>query len=43
MYFAVFAVPQGTQIQATFWREAAEKYLDVLQEGKVRLPQQQSY
>ncbi|WIA41863.1 hypothetical protein OEZ86_009188 [Tetradesmus obliquus] len=25
----------GSQIQATFWREAAEKYLDVLQEGKV--------
>jgi hypothetical protein len=27
---------QGTQIQGTFWRESAEKYLDALQEGKVR-------
>jgi hypothetical protein len=26
---------QGTQIQGTFWRESAEKYLDALQEGKV--------
>lgn len=30
---------QGTQIQGTFWRESAEKYLDVLQEGKVRFDQ----
>ncbi|KAF8058336.1 RPA1B [Scenedesmus sp. PABB004] len=25
---------QGGQVQATFWREAADRYLDVLQEGK---------
>lgn len=26
---------QGTQIQGSFWREAADKYFDSLQEGKV--------
>jgi hypothetical protein len=31
---------QGTQIQGTFWRESAEKYLDALQEGKVSFDQE---
>ncbi len=26
---------QGGQIQATLWREAVDRYLDALQEGKV--------
>lgn len=28
---------QGTAIEATLWREAADKHYDTLQEGKVRL------
>lgn len=29
---------QGTQIEATLWREAAERFYDVLQEGKASTP-----
>jgi len=28
--------PQGTAIEATLWRELAERYFDVMEEGKVR-------
>ena len=27
--------PQGTSIEATFWRDAADRYYDALEDGKV--------
>jgi len=27
--------PQGTAIEATLWRELAERYFDIMEEGKV--------